>query len=250
MLGTSQLSKVVMKYPTLVCSFLLLICSACAGPSATAPNGTGPSNGGTGASGSPAADSGKLAPPGTGELERVTADLGEGRLQARLATTEGEIVCDLFEESAPLTVANFVGLARGMRGWLDPASDEIVERPLYDGVVFHRVIPGFAIQTGDPTGTGTGGPGYTFRDEFSPDARHDSAGVLSMANHGPNTNGSQFFITLAAAPHLDFRHTVFGKCEGLDVIEGIARSPTGPDDHPVDPPVLESVEIFRSVSGD
>jgi peptidyl-prolyl cis-trans isomerase A (cyclophilin A) len=147
-----------------------------------------------------------------------------------------------------MTVANFVGLARGMRDWVDPQTDDVVVRPLYEDLPFHRVIPDFAIQTGDPTGTGRGGPGYTFPDEFSRDHRHSAPGTLSMANHGPNTNGSQFFITERAAAHLDFRHTVFGRCGNLDVVRAIASAPAGPDDRPNDPPILERVEIYRGAS--
>ncbi len=184
--------------------------------------------------------------PEPADLEDMTADLGDGLLRARLHTSQGTISCVLFEEAAPQTVANFVGLARGMRPWIDPDSDDVTERPLYEQVPFHRVIPDFAIQTGDPTGTGNGGPGYTFADEFSPDHRHSKPGILSMANHGPNTNGSQFFITERAVAHLDFRHTVFGACSDLDVIRKIARTPTGPEDRPVEAPMLERVEIFRA----
>ena len=122
----------------------------------------------------------------------------KGPLYATLKTSMGDIVVQLFEDKAPKTVANFVGLASGTKEWSDPKTGEKVKRPLYNGTIFHRVIPGFMIQGGDPLGNGTGGPGYRFEDEFHPDLRHTKGGILSMANAGPNTNGSQFFITLAA----------------------------------------------------
>src|SRR5512147_2549650 len=134
---------------------------------------------------------------------------GKGPLIATFKTSMGDIVVRLFEDKAPKTVENFVGLATGTKEWTDPKTGGKVKRPLYNGTLFHRVIPGFMIQGGDPLGSGTGGPGYRFADEFSPDLRHNKAGILSMANSGPNTNGSQFFITLAPTPHLDNRHSVF-----------------------------------------
>jgi len=135
----------------------------------------------------------------------------KGPLYATLKTSMGDIVIQLFDDKAPKTVANFVGLASGTKEWMDPKTDEKVKRPLYNGTIFHRVIPGFMIQGGDPRGNGTGGPGYRFEDEFHPDLRHNKAGILSMANAGPNTNGSQFFITHQATPQLDGRHSVFGE---------------------------------------
>ena len=130
----------------------------------------------------------------------------KGPLYATLKTSMGDIVVQLFEDKAPKTVANFVGLASGTKEWTDPKTGEKVKKPLYNGTIFHRVIPGFMIQGGDPLGNGTGGPGYRFEDEFNPDLRHTKGGILSMANAGPNTNGSQFFITLAPTLHLD-NHT-------------------------------------------
>ncbi|PSQ61936.1 MAG: peptidylprolyl isomerase, partial [Halobacteriales archaeon SW_8_66_22] len=123
-------------------------------------------------------------------------------LTATLETSKGDIEIELFDERAPRTVENFVGLATGEREWTHPETGETVDGPLYDNVLFHRVIEGFMIQTGDPTGTGRGGPGYEFDDEFHDDLRHDGPGIVSMANSGPDTNGSQFFITLDAQPHL------------------------------------------------
>jgi peptidyl-prolyl cis-trans isomerase A (cyclophilin A) len=169
-------------------------------------------------------------------------------LHAHFTTSEGAFTIRLFDEQAPNTVANFVGLAEGTTEWTDPKSGQKVARPFYNGLVFHRVIDGFMIQGGDPLGTGTGGPGYKFADEFHPALRHTKAGILSMANAGPNTNGSQFFITLAATPWLDNRHSVFGEVtEGMDVIEKIGGIATSkPGDRPLKPITVESVEIKRS----
>lgn len=165
---------------------------------------------------------------------------------ARFATTEGTFTARLFDQEAPATVENFVGLAEGTKEWTDPRTNQRVREPYYNGVVFHRVINGFMIQGGDPLGQGIGGPGYTFADEFHPKARHDKPGVLSMANRGPNTNGGQFFITLATTPHLDDRHAVFGEVvEGMDVVSRIGSTPTGPRDRPITDVVIESVTIER-----
>ena len=168
-------------------------------------------------------------------------------LSATIHTTKGDVEVDLFEERAPETVENFVGLATGETTWTHPETDETVEsEPLYDEVPVHRVIEGFMVQTGDPTGTGRGGPGYTFDDEFHPELRHDGPGVLSMANRGPDTNGSQFFITLDATPHLDDRHAVFGEVtDGMDVVREIGAVETDGNDKPVDDVVVESVTVHR-----
>jgi peptidyl-prolyl cis-trans isomerase A (cyclophilin A) len=169
-------------------------------------------------------------------------------LHAHITTTEGAFTIRLFDQEAPNTVANFVGLAEGTKEFTDPKTGKKTTRPFYDGLVFHRVIEGFMIQGGDPLGTGTGGPGYKFGDEFHPTLRHSKAGILSMANAGPGTNGSQFFITLAATPWLDNRHSVFGEVvEGMDVISKIGVTPTSkPGDRPLKPIAIESVEIRRS----
>ena len=166
---------------------------------------------------------------------------------ARFDTTEGAFTIKLFESEAPNTVANFVGLAEGTKEWTDPRTGRPAKKPYLDGIVFHRVIEGFMIQGGDPLGTGTGGPGYSFADEFHPALKHRGAGVLSMANRGPNTNGGQFFITLDATPHLDNRHTVFGEVvEGLDVVKRIGKVPTSkPADRPLTDVVIQSVRIER-----
>jgi peptidyl-prolyl cis-trans isomerase A (cyclophilin A) len=166
--------------------------------------------------------------------------------RATLETTFGEITVELFAERAPRTVENFVGLATGDREWEDPETGEQRDDPLYRDVEFHRVIEGFMIQGGDPTGTGRGGPGYEFDDEFHPELRHDGPGILSMANSGPDTNGSQFFITLDAQPHLDDRHSVFGQViDGMDVVEEIGSVPTDANDQPTTEAVLESVDVER-----
>jgi peptidyl-prolyl cis-trans isomerase A (cyclophilin A) len=165
---------------------------------------------------------------------------------AHFETTLGNFTAELFEDRTPRTVSNFVGLAEGSREWKHPKTGEKHTTPFYDGIVFHRIISGFMIQGGDPLGLGYGGPGYQFEDEFHPDLRHDRAGILSMANAGPNTNGSQFFITLAPTPHLDRRHSVFGAVvEGLDVVEQIGRVKTGAQDRPVTPVVMNKVTIER-----
>ncbi|MCK6548605.1 peptidylprolyl isomerase [Myxococcota bacterium] len=171
---------------------------------------------------------------------------GSGTLMAKLETNQGVLVAKLFEAETPKTVANFVGLARGLRPWRDPKSGDWIKRPFYDGLTFHRVIPDFMIQGGDPLGVGTGGPGYRFADEFVPSLRHDKPGRLSMANAGPATNGSQFFVTEVPTPHLDDRHTIFGELvEGLDVVKTIARVPAGPGNRPNEPVVIQKVTIYR-----
>lgn len=167
-------------------------------------------------------------------------------VSATLETSKGDIEIELYDEKVPKTVENFVGLATGEKEWEDPESGETKSEPLYDDILFHRIIPNFMIQTGDPTGTGRGGPGYTFDDEFHSDLGHDGAGVVSMANRGPNTNGSQFFITLDAQPHLDDKHAVFGEvADGMDVVEEIASVDTDGQDKPTSPVHLESVDIHR-----
>ena len=169
-------------------------------------------------------------------------------LDAHFTTTEGDFTVRLFDAEAPNTVANFVGLAEGTKEWTDPKTRQKVKRPFYDGLVFHRVIADFMIQGGDPLGTGIGGPGYTFGDELGSGKKHSKAGILSMANAGPNTNGSQFFITLAATPWLDNRHTVFGEVvSGIEVIEKMGKTPTSkPGDRPVKAISITTVKIVRT----
>jgi peptidyl-prolyl cis-trans isomerase A (cyclophilin A) len=165
---------------------------------------------------------------------------------ARFDTTEGSFTVRLFDQEAPKTVENFVGLAEGTKQWSDPRTNQKVQRPYYDGTIFHRVIDGFMIQGGDPLGQGIGGPGYNFADEFHPKLRHNKAGILSMANRGPNTNGGQFFITLAPTPHLDDRHTVFGEVvDGMEVVSTIGRTQTGDRDRPMKDIVIRQVTIER-----
>lgn len=165
---------------------------------------------------------------------------------AHFDTTLGSFTIELFDQKAPNTVANFVGLAEGSKEWKHPRTGEKHQKAFYDGIVFHRVIEGFMIQGGDPLGQGHGGPGYQFADEFHPDLRHDRPGILSMANAGPNTNGSQFFITLGPTPHLDKRHSVFGAVvSGLDVVQAIGKTKTDKGDRPVTPVVINKVTIER-----
>ena len=167
---------------------------------------------------------------------------------ATLHTNKGDIRINLFDNHAPKTVSNFTGLAEGTIEWTNPKTGEKSATPLYDGVVFHRVIPGFMIQGGDPLGTGTGGPGYKFADEFHPELSFDRPYLLAMANAGPNTNGSQFFITVGATTWLNFKHTIFGEVadqESRDVVDSITASPIGPQDRPLEPIVINSVTITR-----
>ena len=167
-------------------------------------------------------------------------------LYAHFTTSEGNFAVRLFEQETPKTVANFVGQAEGTKERTDPATRAVTSRPFYDGLVFHRVIADFMIQGGCPNGTGTGGPGYQFEDEFVPGLKHSKEGILSMANAGPNTNGSQFFITLVPTPWLDNRHTVFGEiAEGIEVIRAVGKTQTGAQDRPAKPITIESVKIER-----
>ena len=170
----------------------------------------------------------------------------EAGVYATLETTEGRIVARLFEDKAPKTVKNFIELAEGQREFVDPKTRQKVKRPFYDGLTFHRVIPEFMIQGGCPRGDGTGGPGYQFEDEFHPTLKHDQPGMLSMANAGPNTNGSQFFVTVAATPWLDNRHTVFGRVvEGQEIATKISEVPRDANDRPRQPVILKKVVIER-----
>lgn len=177
---------------------------------------------------------------------KVDAQDKKAPLYATLKTSMGDIVVLLFDEKAPNTVANFVGLATGAKEWIDPKSGERVKRPLYSGTIFHRVIPDFMVQGGDPLGTGSGGPGYRFADEFHPDLKHSKAGILSMANAGPNTNGSQFFITHKATPWLDGRHSVFGEVvKGQEIVNAMGSVPRDSGDRPLKDIVLLEVVIMR-----
>lgn len=172
---------------------------------------------------------------------------GFSKMYAIFDTNMGEFKVLLHHTQAPKTVENFVGLAEGTKEWTEPKTLKKKKEPLYDGTHFHRVINGFMIQGGDPLGNGTGGPGYRFEDEFHPDLRHSKAGVLSMANAGPNTNGSQFFVTLGPTPHLDNRHSVFGEVvDGMDVVKKIGATPTNrANDRPLKDVTINKIKIIR-----
>ncbi len=198
-----------------------------------------------------AAGSGDPIASHTISLEDATKGVkGSGPLMAKIEVeqgrkTMGTFTCELFDKQAPKTVANFVGLARGVRPWKDPKTGEWVKKPMYDGTIFHRVIPEFMIQGGDPKGNGTGDPGYEFGDEFDPSLQMDKGGVLAMANRGPGTNGSQFFLTEKATPWLNGKHTIFGQCQPLELEMKIARVPTGARNMPTDPVTIKKVTISR-----
>ncbi|MBV7363121.1 peptidylprolyl isomerase [Actinomycetaceae bacterium TAE3-ERU4] len=167
-------------------------------------------------------------------------------MKATLHTNFGDINLELFNNHAPVTVKNFTELAQGQREWTHPQSGEKTTAPLYDGVIFHRVIDGFMIQGGDPLGVGVGGPGYRFEDEFHPELSFSEPYLLAMANAGPNTNGSQFFITVVPTPHLNRRHTIFGKVadeESKQVVDKIAKTATDMRDRPLEDVVIESVTV-------
>jgi len=168
---------------------------------------------------------------------------------ATLHTSKGDIRVNLFPDQAPKTVRNFTGLAEGTQEWTDPKVKAKSTAPLYNGTIFHRVIPAFMIQGGDPLGTGTGGPGYRFADEFHPEFTFEKPYILAMANAGPNSNGSQFFITVAPTTWLNFKHSIFGEVadqESRDVVDLIAGVATGSQDRPVEDVVIESITIERS----
>ncbi len=188
--------------------------------------------------------------PTAADLPEYVAGLkGKGALQVQFDTTMGKINCELMEKEAPMTVANFVGLARGLKPFMNKTTGAAEKRPFYDGLTFHRVIPGFMIQGGDPLGIGSGDAGYKFSGEFHPTLKHDRPGILSMANAGPNTNGSQFFITELPTAHLDGGYNIFGRCKEVDVIRAIARVPKDPIDgsnsRPRVPVVMKKVTIHR-----
>lgn len=210
------------------------------------PQGTGaPQPGGAGAS--------TAAEPASGpiDLKTATAGLaGDGPLTAEIETDQGKLTCKLFDDKAPKAVANFIGLARGLQSFKDPATGKWVKRAAYDGSRFHRVIKGFMSQGGDPTGTGTGDPGYVFADE-NPTGKHDRPGLLCMANKGPNTNGMQFFITDGAPAWLDYNppansttYTIFGECSPVDVVHKLGSVPVS-GETPINKPVISKVTIKR-----
>jgi peptidyl-prolyl cis-trans isomerase A (cyclophilin A) len=183
-----------------------------------------------------------------GKFKESLEMAADAPLGAVFHTSVGDITCELWPEIAPITVENFVGLATGTKAWTDPKTEQKREDPLYSGTIFHRVIKGFMIQGGDPLGTGRGGPGYRFEDEFDPTVRFSEPGLLAMANAGRNTNGSQFFITDSAPAHLNDKHTIFGKCD-LPVMRKIINAPVKGSgrgaSEPVEPVVLQSVEITK-----
>jgi peptidyl-prolyl cis-trans isomerase A (cyclophilin A) len=178
-------------------------------------------------------------------IDDATKDIkGTGPLLAKIETSMGAFMCQLYSDKAPITVANFIGLARGIRPFRDIKTGEWVKRPWYDGTTFHRIIKGFMIQGGDPLGTGAGEPGYLIPDELWPGAKHDRAGLLCMANRGHNTNGGQFFITDAAAAHLDNNYTIFGECSPEKLVHDIASVPVS-GERPKDKVTIKTVKIER-----
>lgn len=185
-------------------------------------------------------------PPPLSDSNRKEDNLSNSKpgLYATFETSEGNFVCRLFPEKAPKTVANFTGLATGSKEFSDMTTRKPGKRPFFDGLNFHRVIPNFMIQGGCPEGTGRGGPGYKFEDEFSKEHVFDKPGKLAMANSGPNTNGSQFFVTTAATSWLNHKHTIFGEVtEGMDVVDKISNVPRDRSDRPLKPVVLKSMKI-------
>lgn len=195
----------------------------------------------------PTASAASGGDPAQGKFTLAEATKGlkpNGKLWADIDTDQGKLKCELFDDKAPITVANFVGLARGLRPFKDPKTSQWVKRPAYDGTTFHRIIKGFMIQGGDPAGTGAGEPGYVFPDEVWPGATHDKRGLICMANRGPNTNGMQFFIMDGEAKHLDKSYTIFGKCSPDSVIEKLANSEVR-GDRAVNPPKIKKVSIAR-----
>jgi len=187
--------------------------------------------------------------PVAADFAEYTKDLpGNGKLVATFDTSMGSIHCELYGDKAPMTVANFVGLATGKKAWMNPKTGSVEKgKPFYDGLIFHRVIPEFMIQGGDPLGVGRGGPGYQFGDEFLPDLRMQP-GVLAMANAGPGTNGSQFFITEVGPDHLNGKHTIFGQCKELDLVKQIARVPQNAENKPDTAVVMNKVTISKMQS--
>jgi peptidyl-prolyl cis-trans isomerase A (cyclophilin A) len=210
-----------------------------------------PAQGGTGRRGTPppaapaAPTVDKPAVPAPAPATPSSASQYGPGTYAHFTTSRGNFIVRFFDKDAPKTVANFVGLATGKKPWKDPKTGQMVHRPFYNGLIFHRVIPNFMIQGGDPLGNGSGTPGFEFPDEISPNHRHNRAGIMSMANHGPNTNGSQFFITVAPYPSLDGHYSIFGEVvEGLQNVIAISQVPRTPgDNRPIAPVVIKSVRI-------
>jgi peptidyl-prolyl cis-trans isomerase A (cyclophilin A) len=188
----------------------------------------------------------EVRPPDSSDLATYTRTIkGKGALIATITTSQGVLHCRLFDDQAPATVANFVGLATGQKPWTDPRTSKTMHnKPFYDGLTFHRVIPGFVIQGGDPLGNGTGGPGYQFNDEIAAELTHEP-GTLAMANAGPNTNGSQFFVDEGAPGFLNGHYAIFGKCKEVDVVSRITGVPRGPGDRPQTPVAITRITIAR-----
>lgn len=200
----------------------------------------------------PAATGGDVRKPTKDDLAAYTKDIpGNGKLVATIETSMGAFHCELFGDKAPMTVANFVGLATGKKPWTNPKTGSVeTGKPYFEGLTFHRVIPGFMIQGGDPTGTGAGGPGYSFQDEFA-DGSTMGPGALAMANAGKGpdgggTNGSQFFIMEGSRPDLVGRHTIFGQCKEVDLVKKITGVPRGPDDKPNSPVTIQKVSLAKN----
>jgi peptidyl-prolyl cis-trans isomerase A (cyclophilin A) len=215
-------------------------------PAKTAALPTAPKMNDPGSPGSPSGKNGGDPMNGSFTLAEATKDLpGKGPIVAKIDTSKGVLQCKLLDDKAPVTVANFIGLATGKRSWKDPNSGQWVNKPAYDGTGFHRIIKGFMIQGGDPKGNGSGEPGYVIKDELWEGAKHDRAGLLCMANRGPDTNGAQFFITDAAAAHLDRSYTIFGECAPVEIVHDIANVPTGMQDKPQTPVTIKTITISR-----
>jgi peptidyl-prolyl cis-trans isomerase A (cyclophilin A) len=193
----------------------------------------------------PAGADNTVRPPTAADLATYTRDItGNGPLTAAIETSLGTFHCELFADKAPMTVANFVGLATGKKAWKNPGGSSEVGKPFYNGLIFHRVIPGFMIQGGDPEGIGRGGPGYQFDDEVN-NGLTMKPGTLAMANAGPGTNGSQFFITEGAPGHLNNRHTIFGLCKEVDLVKKIEGVPRGPGDKPNEPVTITKITFAK-----
>lgn len=221
------------------------------GGSAAQPAGTAPTPPTTPppAAPTPPPSQDEVRPPVAADLAEYVKDVpGDGKLVASFETSMGTINCELFGDKAPMTVANFVGLATGKKPWLNPKTGSVEKgTPFYDGLTFHRVIPEFMIQGGDPLGVGRGGPGYQFGDETD-NGLTMQPGVLAMANAGPSTNGSQFFITEVAPSHLNGKHTIFGQCKELDLVKQIARVPQDAMNKPNTPVTMNKVTIKKMKS--
>ena len=187
-----------------------------------------------------------VRPPTADDLATYTKDVsGSGPLTAAIETSQGAFHCELFADKAPMTVANFVGLATGKKPWANPKTGQTeTGKPFFDGLTFHRVIPGFMIQGGDPLGEGVGGPGYQFGDEVN-NGLAMKPGTLAMANAGPSTNGSQFFITESSPSYLNNKHTIFGQCKEVDLVKKIEAVPRGPNDRPNEPVTITKVTISK-----